>query len=96
VNTHEKAQLLHRVAGWLHSVKTLQRTYELGRDGDDLFTFAGWRWLPCVTSTRLMERAMQMDWDHWDHWALVHDDCRTEQCPACGGCVCLDAAGDDL
>jgi hypothetical protein len=34
--------------------------------------------------------SMQLDWDHWDCWAVVHEGCDPMPCEVCGGCRCVD------
>lgn len=90
MNRRTRAKLAHRLGGYLSRIKTWQRTYELVDRDEDGFDFrpVGRTWMSCAASVRLEELAMQLDWDHWDHWALIHDDCDPTPCPECGGCVC--------
>ena len=81
-----RAKFYYGLAGWLDYVKTPQRTYRMtditANPPHVTSRYAGRVWLPCVASMRLLECSMQLDWDHWDHWATrhVYDD------PACWDC----------
>lgn len=86
------ARTLFWLGGKLSRIKTPHRVYEFdfdsfvrGEKGP-----AERRWLPCGFSIRLLKWSSQLDWDHWDHWALVHDGCASTPCYECGGCVCGD------
>lgn len=72
---------------WLIRIKILRRTYQFN-GWDKPFTFAGWQWRPCNPSMRLVGLSMQLDWDHWDHWACLHEHCAGEPCAECGGVDC--------
>jgi len=86
------AKTLFWCAGYLSRIKTPQRVYELAsRDPLD-FRPAGWEWMSCETSMRLLKASTQIDPAHWDHWALGHNECGSHRCPQCGGCVCEDEA----
>lgn len=84
------AKILHYVAGLLSRIKTYQRFYTLDSFDPPVFTLAGRHWSSCGLSTRLMGGAMRLDWDHWDHWACVHDQCNPSPCATCGGLKCAD------
>jgi len=81
------ARAVFRCAGWLSCVKTWQRTYELA-DNPRGFRCVGRRWLSCAASIRLLGLSERIDPRHWEHWALVHDDCESVSCPDCGGRQC--------
>lgn len=90
MNRRTRAKLAFRLGGYLSRIKTPQRCYELVHtdDGDFESRPVGRIWTSCVASVRLEKLSMRLDWDHWDHWALIHDDCDPTPCPECGGCVC--------
>jgi hypothetical protein len=81
-------------AGWLTRVKTYQRYYsmdnldDLGSDEPLKFTLEGRHWASCEWSMSLLNFSMQLDWDHWDHWACMHEDCDPFPCTVCGGLAC--------
>lgn len=81
------SKALFRGAGYLSRVKTLHRMYDW-KGSDEPAEFAGWRWSACNPSMRLLGLSMQLDWDHWDHWACRHDDCGGLPCSECGGVAC--------
>ena len=76
------ARAVYRISGKLGRIKTRQRMYAL--DGTPL----GRRRTRCAASLRLLGLAMQLDWDHFDHWAAKHDDCGGHPCAVCGGTDC--------
>lgn len=76
-------------ASQLSRMKTWQRTYEWVADRPVTFRPAGRIWSSCVASHRLMELSARIDPRHWEHWALVHDECQASPCHACGGCRCV-------
>lgn len=82
------AKALFHLAGWLSRVKTYQRYYVLDPDNPGELKLGGWHWFCCALSTQLLGKSMQLDWDHWDHWACVHDECDPRPCPECDGQVC--------
>lgn len=77
------AQIIFRISGWLTYIKVPRRVYRW----DDRKP-SGWRWLPCGPAMRLLGLSMQLDWDHWDHWACIHGECEGPPCPECGGTAC--------
>lgn len=84
-----RAKIAFRIGGYLSRIKTLQRTYTLVDTGGAFkFRPAGRVWTSCALSARLEKLSMQLDWDHWDHWALIHDECDPAPCPECGGGIC--------
>ncbi len=86
------------LSGRLAYVKTPQRFYTLPK-GDRTFElnfeYAGWHWCSCGLSGRLMELSERIDPEHWDHWALVHEDCDADYCAECGGKSCWGIACSD-
>jgi hypothetical protein len=86
------AKTLFRVAGWLSKVRTYQRyyTYEGEDPTPDAFKLAGRHWSSCTLSLIVLDLSMQLDWDHWDCWAVVHEGCDPMPCEVCGGCRCAD------
>lgn len=84
------AKALFRASGHLSKVKTPQRWYELPPNADDRIElqFGGWWWASCPATFRLLDLSMQLDWDHWDCWALRHEGCDPKPCDECGGCRC--------
>lgn len=84
------AKAIYWLAGQASRIKTPHRMYT--RNGPDQpTTFAGWRWSACNPSMRLLDLSMQLDWEHWDHWACLHDECGRGPCPECGGIACPTA-----
>jgi hypothetical protein len=61
------AKTVFWISGHLSRIRTMQKMY--GHDEDWQWMPAGEMKLPCVLSVRLLEFSMQLDWDHWDHWA---------------------------
>lgn len=88
------AKALFRVAGLLSRIKTPRRTYTLVSTHPFVTEPSERRWLPCETSVRLIKLSMRLDWEHWDHWACVHDDCHGLPCPDCGGVNCYEPEGN--
>lgn len=90
------AQALFQACGWAMKVRTYQRYYVVGATDDPTgLVHGGWHWSSCSLSTTVLELAMQLDWEHWDCWALVHDRCDPKPCDVCGGCRCLLDWDDD-
>ena len=99
---HEVAQAIYHVAGYLSRIKTPKRMHRwipreereargLQDDGSALYTEpSGWCMTPNNPSMSLLTLSMQLDWDCWDHWALVHDENCTNPrtCPDCGHEMC--------
>jgi hypothetical protein len=90
-----RAKFWFRLGGWLGHIKTPQLTYRYGNgtyiperfDVTNPDVTRHRRWLPCSLSFTLLLWSQQLDWDHWDHWALKHDV--TEPiCKECGGIIC--------
>jgi hypothetical protein len=79
-----------RVSGWLTRVRTPQRTFRIVEFTEDGFVTepSGRVWLPCRTSIWLLKLSSRLDEEHWDHWALKHDECDGVPCMACGGRIC--------
>ena len=82
------AKAIFWCAGQLSHVKTWQRTYEWVSDRPITFRPTGRIWSSCTASHRLMELSERIDLRHWEHWALVHDECDARPCQGCGGCRC--------
>lgn len=79
--------------GLMTRIKTPQRVYQarLGEpETSKPITFgkAEIRWGSCRLSMRLLELSLRIDRHHWDHWALVHENCDPVPCAQCNGCVC--------
>jgi hypothetical protein len=84
------AKAAYGVGGWLSKVKTPTMSRRLVT-ADPFVTDPDRRvWLPCGPSIWLTRKSMQLDWGHWDHWALIHDKCAPVPCAVCGGCSCDD------
>lgn len=47
----------------------------------------GRHWTENRVSMKLLRISMTLDPEHWDHWALVHENCRGYLCE-CGGYIC--------
>lgn len=83
------AKTLFWAAGNLPRIKTPRRTYEIvSFDPFETERSKGYTWGPCQTSINMLKWSCQLDWDHWDHWALVHNECNPQPCTECGGCRC--------
>lgn len=92
------AKVAYWLAGELRRVKTYQRFYEFKTfppEGDKLpeLEHVGRHWFRCQWSVNLLLWSMHHDPEHWDHWALQHDECehrgRTPvPCPECEGTIC--------
>jgi hypothetical protein len=81
----------------LMHVKTWQRFYTYNpEDWEDAQTFlaakpeVNWRWSSCQLAWKLNGWSQQLDWDHWEHWACVHETCDPVRCGVCGGFICSD------
>lgn len=88
------AKAVYRISCRLAQIKTPQRIYSVDfSEGVHEFTstYAGIRWLPCSRSFDLMEWAMRLDPDHFDHWALDHSTCNPVPCNECGSPFCPDS-----
>jgi hypothetical protein len=85
-----------RLSGVLGRVRTPQRLYSWDPEhpdgpGDGLARIPGRTWLSCGWSIGLLQWSQQLDWDHWDHWATVHDErCGSVVCQECGSIACAD------
>jgi hypothetical protein len=87
------AKAVYTLGGWLSRVKSYQRVYSMNWDDPDAdpeFTPAGRCWLSCNASLKLLKWSEHIDPGHWEHWALMHDDCPAIPCPSCGGYLCPD------
>lgn len=87
---HKLARLVYGTGGLMSRVKTPRMTYKWEPDKpfDRALSRAGRVWLPCKTSIRLIRLSVRLDPDHWDHWALDHDECVSGYgCGVCGGHV---------
>lgn len=82
------ARKIFRCAGWLSYVKTWQRTYDVLSENPYKFRRVGRTWLSCTASIKLLELSERLDPHHWEHWALVHDECHPISCLDCGGQRC--------
>jgi hypothetical protein len=80
------AKTLFKAAGWWSRIKTPHRVHRWNGPAQPS-TPARWRWAACNPSIRLLQVSMQLDWDHWDHWACINDHCAGVLCE-CGGTVC--------
>jgi hypothetical protein len=98
MNRRPLAKAAYRLGGHAAKIKRPMRIYALDLDnmpsdeeGAFNATFAGWRWMSINTCWRLMELSERLDPQHWEHWALVHnEDCCVlpAPCPECGGTTC--------
>jgi hypothetical protein len=85
------AKLAYRLSVLLFGVKTYQRVYEMDLNGDEFTSKpAGRAWLPNTLAVKLLSWSQTLDWAHWPHWALEHDDCFPFRCGECGGQLCGD------
>lgn len=89
MTNRRKAQMLYNVACWLTRIKTPMRFHEF--EGFDEETHKlietkppTWGWGSCQLSMVLLDRSMQLDWDHWSHWATVEGE-NEIPCTECGG-----------
>lgn len=82
------AKTLYWIGGKLSKIQTPRKTYRLVSTHPFVTEPAGRRWSSCQTSMRFLQWSMRLDWDHWGHWALQHNDCEPQPCPQCGGCFC--------
>jgi hypothetical protein len=89
IRSTRSAKAAFRLSGKLRRVKTPQRYYVLEPDSLE-FTPGGWRWFDCRLSQWLLRASLRWDPEHWDHWALAHEDCIPSPCSTCGGDVCHD------
>lgn len=96
VGRRRLARALFKASGYLSRIKTYQRFYTWTGDADSFADAkaSGRHWTSCALSSRLMGQSMQLDWDHWEHWACIHDDCKAPRCAECGGLAC-DPEFDD-
>lgn len=92
------AKSLFRASGVLSHVKLYRQVYSWEGDDSDgkmIITPAERRWVSCPLSTKLLTASMQFDWDHWDHWACVHDHCNGVSCLECGGAKCREEESNE-
>lgn len=87
------AKAAYRLAGYLMVIKTPRKTFSLeftgeGDDIDFVSTPAGRMWLPCQTGVKMLQLSQKLDHNHWDHWALEHNDCGWLYCNECHGRIC--------
>lgn len=83
------AKIVYRIGGLIRLIRTPQKVYQLEFDGG-LYDriYVGRRWLPSRLSMKMLILSTRLDTEHWDHWALVHDQCGGEYCLECHGRVC--------
>lgn len=90
------AKWLYKLSGHAAKIKTRTRTYRLtyinSETGEMRTQPSGHAWVPNPFSMWLLKQSWRLDWDHWDHWALVHDKCEPIPCAVCNGCLCADIA----
>lgn len=94
------AKISYWLAGELTRIKTKQQTWSW-ENPQEMFESdpnkplpemkmvkAGRVWLPCRFSLILLGLSEDLDYKHWDHWALEHRLCEDgHTCPDCGGHV---------
>lgn len=89
------AKILYRLSGQLTRIKTYSQFYSLEMT-DNLETgevdfhpeSIGRRWSSWQFAYTVLSWSTKFDWDHWDHWALIHDKCDWTECSTCGGRIC--------
>lgn len=90
------AKSLFWLGGQLSRIKTPRRTYQVVSYDPFKTERSEFRWLSTRWSTKCYTASMRLDWEHWDHWALVHSHCGADElCPVCGGLVCDPEPEDD-
>lgn len=84
------AKITYWASGQLSRIKTTQQLWKLDEITDDgiISSPAGRRKLPCRLSVKVLGWSMRLDREHWDHWALKHDDHDGSRCDRCGGIIC--------
>lgn len=83
------ARRLVWLSGVVSHIKTRQR-FNVLVSVDPFVTRPGEvRWSSCRLTYKLLSWGMHLDWDHWPHWGLKHDQCGEHPvCEVCGGLVC--------
>jgi len=92
MNRRRLAKILYTISGWLTKIKTPQRVYKITfNDASSGFTktrVERRRWMPWPFAMKVLGWSMKLDWDHFDHWACVHEHCNPSPCAECGGLTC--------
>lgn len=86
------AKAVFALGGKLQRIKTWHRLYRFDwpdKSSKPTFTRIKGGWLPWQLSTKMrVVWSERLDPHHWEHWALVHEDCRDgDPCPVCGGWI---------
>lgn len=93
------ARRLVWVSGQLARIKTRQWHYTLiSMDPFVTEKNSTPTWSSCRLSYRVLTAGMRLDWDHWPHWGLEHQECLAGPhytCEVCGGVVCDWDTDDD-
>jgi hypothetical protein len=89
------AQALYWASGKVAKIKTRQTYYKLVSFDPFTTEVAGRHWVSCRLSMKMMKWSMKLDWEHWDHWACIHEHCDPAPCAVCGGWVCGIDFGED-
>ncbi len=82
------SKALYWASGKLSKIKTPRTTYRLISVDPFITEPAGRHWGPCRAAITTMKWSARLDWEHWDHWSMVHKNCDPVPCAVCGGCVC--------
>jgi hypothetical protein len=92
------AKIAYWLSGQLTRIKTNQMTYEWVNPQEWMDSIAGEELpeldmrpagkskLPCRLSMKMLQWSDDLDYKHWDHWALDHTNCNEGYtCTQCGG-----------
>jgi len=84
------AKIAYWISGKLSRIQTARPVYrldEITEDGKIRSSPAGKRKMPCRLSMKMLGLSMRLDREHWDHWALKHDECNGSRCGKCNGII---------
>jgi hypothetical protein len=88
------AKALFYGGGYLSKIKVPTRTYLMEWDDvadEPTFTALERRWMSNSWALALVTRSERYDPQHWEHWALTHNEAQCtdfRRCQECGGAVC--------
>lgn len=92
------AKGLYKLSGLLTGIKTYANFYSIDmevtadpegmKDWELHTTYVGRRWGSWQFAYTVLNWSLKLDWEHWDHWALIHETCGWTPCTECKGRIC--------
>lgn len=97
------AKTVYWLSGQASKIKYYGHTYRLANerewldaegDMEMMFVKDGRRWCSIRLTWKLLDLAVKLDHNHFDHWALNHIECAERICMDCGGMICRNEDDD--